>query len=245
MQTIRNRNEAIVEKIKGLLALADDNGNDEESQTAFMMAQKLMLKNEISMEEIHSSESNKKINEGQVTTYKKLYWWERKLAMIISENFRVKFFYNNKHLKGRKHIKRAITFFGYDKDVELAKEMYVLAYDVILFYSKQFVEAMYGHEGDERSHKKTSSYRNSYMRGFLDGMDKKFKEQVESMQQEFGVMVLLPEDVKNAYDQMFEGKKGLDLKIPSVEEVFAYSKGYSESEKVDYTKSTIDGWDME
>jgi len=42
-----NRNESIIKKIKGLLAIADDAKNDEESQSAFLLAQKLMIKHDI------------------------------------------------------------------------------------------------------------------------------------------------------------------------------------------------------
>lgn len=89
-----NRNDGIIKKIKGLLAIANDNKNDEESQSAFIMAQKLMIKYDISMGEVESKKESQDIKQGQVTVHKKLFWWERKLAIIISNNFRVKFFYN-------------------------------------------------------------------------------------------------------------------------------------------------------
>lgn len=37
-------NKDIISKIKGLLKLANDNRNDEEGQSAFILAQRLMLK---------------------------------------------------------------------------------------------------------------------------------------------------------------------------------------------------------
>ncbi len=42
------RNESIIKKIRGLLAIANDNKSDEESQSAFLLAQKLMIKHDIS-----------------------------------------------------------------------------------------------------------------------------------------------------------------------------------------------------
>lgn len=204
------------------------------------MAQKLMIKYDISMGEVESKKESQDIKQGQVTVHKKLFWWERKLAIIISNNFRVKFFYNNKHLNGQKKIKRAIVFLGFDRDVELAKEMYVLAYDVLTFYTKQFVEEQYKDKGFFRDHGKTADYKNSYIRGFLEGMDTRFKEQVEKMKQEFGLMVLLPVEVQSAYDEMFAGTKGIGFQLPPIGEIQAYQRGFSEGNQVDYTRSSID-----
>ena len=47
-------------------------------------------KNEV--EELSVDSENDVIGEESVTIYKRLYWWERQLACIISENFRVKNF---------------------------------------------------------------------------------------------------------------------------------------------------------
>ncbi|GIN71271.1 hypothetical protein J14TS2_17460 [Bacillus sp. J14TS2] len=236
---MENRNDAIINKIKGLLAIASDQQNDEESQSAFIMAQKLMIKYDISSGEIEEDKESDSVLEGKVTVYKTLYWWERKLARIISENFRVRFFYNNKVLKGESKTKRAITFLGYEKDVQLAKEMYVLAYDVITFYSKVFIENHYKKSSDYRSRRNTAKLKNSYMRGFLYGLDEKFASQLEEMQQEYGLMVLLPKEVKGTYDEMFKGKKGLSFNIPPIEEIEAYQEGYQDGNRVDYTKSTL------
>ena len=41
--------EKIIEKIKNLVKLAQDNPSDEEGQTALLMAQKLMLKHDVSL----------------------------------------------------------------------------------------------------------------------------------------------------------------------------------------------------
>lgn len=85
-----HNNKKIIKKIKGLLAISRDQKNDEESQSAFILAQKLMIqynidKNEV--EELSVDFENDVIGEESVTIYKRLYWWERQLACIISENF--------------------------------------------------------------------------------------------------------------------------------------------------------------
>lgn len=46
-------NNAILKKVKGLLAIANDAGNDNESQSALLMAQRLMLKHGIGMKDLN------------------------------------------------------------------------------------------------------------------------------------------------------------------------------------------------
>ncbi|MBU5267878.1 hypothetical protein KQI21_13860 [Virgibacillus proomii] len=81
-----------------------------------------MLKHDVSMSDIALIENKRNIDEGQVTVLKKLYWWERELAIIISKNFRVQWYMKNRYLNGERNIKRAIIFFGYETDVALAKK---------------------------------------------------------------------------------------------------------------------------
>lgn len=86
-------NKKIVKKIKGLLAIARDKKNDEESQSAFLLAQKLMIQYSVEKSEVEDYELSSEmdsIDEESVTIYKKLFWWERALAGIIAKNFKVK-----------------------------------------------------------------------------------------------------------------------------------------------------------
>ncbi|MEK5332721.1 DUF2786 domain-containing protein [Lysinibacillus sp. FSL W8-0992] len=239
-EKMTNRNESIIEKIKGLLALANDNQNDEECQTAFMMAQKLMIKYDISSSELVENYNNRAISENQATAYKTLYWWERQLANIITRNFRVTWYYNSKIIKGASKKKRAIVFMGFESDVALAKEMYVLAYDVLSFYVQKFVDDYYDGAQLHRTKRMTTELKNSYTRGFLRGMEEKFDEQVKAMEQEYGLIVLLPTEVKQEYDKRFGSRKGLTYKIPPVEEIEVYQRGFRDGNQVDYTKSSLD-----
>lgn len=129
---------------------------------------------------------------------------------------------------------------GYENDIALAKEMYILAYEVLSFYVSQFVDEYYKVNFLQRERSLTTELKNSYIRGFLSGLNEKFEKQVKEMEQEYGLMVLLPTEVKQAYDEMFEGKKGLSFKLPPIEEVEVYQQGFHDGNKVDYTKSTLD-----
>ncbi|MEC1158733.1 DUF2786 domain-containing protein [Cytobacillus horneckiae] len=234
-----NNNEVIIKKIKGLLAIANDNKNDEESQTAFLMAQKLMIKNDISISEIDTNIEHKDIQDGQITSYKKLYWWEHELANIMSKNFKVKSYINSKYLQNSIHKKRAIMFLGYESDVVLAKEMYLLAYEALTFYANEFVNSYYENHAYLRERRITENIKSSYMRGFLSGLKQKFVEQLIQMREEFGLMVLVPKEVEETYGSIVTGGS-LTYKLPPIEEIAAYEKGFYDGNKIDYTKKTID-----
>jgi hypothetical protein len=234
------RNDNIIKKIKGLLAIARDHKSDEESQSAFILAQKLMKKHNITIGEVDHEDAGKKVEKGQATAHKKLSWWETELARTMAKNFRVKFYFNND--RSGKQTKRAIVFMGFESDVLLAKEMYVLAYDVLTYYTQRYVKNYYLAKPSQ-PRTITNELKNSYMQGFLAGLADKFEEQVKEMEQEWGLMVLVPQEVNDEYNKMFGKKKGggVTFQVPNVAMGNAYSKGYNQGNRVDYTKSTIDG----
>ena len=238
METV---NESIIKKIRGLLAIANDHQNDEESQSAFLLAQKLMIKHSISLSEVEENGEKQPIEQGQATAYKKLLWWERKLANIMSENFRVKNYLNILRKAGDKQRKSRIMFYGFESDVELAKEMYVLAYDALKLYADRYIEIYYDTYGEERNRKITGMVKDSYIKGFLEGLDAKFKEQVSQMRQEYGLVLLVPKEVEEGFNELSKDfGKGTSWRVPSVSEARAYDEGYSDGKSIDYSKSTID-----
>ncbi|TYU25367.1 DUF2786 domain-containing protein [Listeria monocytogenes] len=231
-------NEKIIRKVKRLLALARENKNDEEGQTAFMFAQRLMLENNIKESELSDDEAAMElITENNITIYKKLFWWERSLADVIADNFRVKSFYKVRGSSSAK--KSAITFFGLEKDLELAKEMYLLAYEAVVFHSKAYVNDHYKQTNEKRERYFTEQLKTSYIRGFLDGMDAKFREQISILRNEFEVLVLMPQKVEDEFEKHSEDFGTYDLNIPAVESSHACAVGYEQGNSIDFTKSTI------
>ena len=80
-----NPNDKILDKIRNLLELAEDGNQDEESQTALLMAQKLMLKHKISQQELDAATSLDAIVTRSLSVYKTLFWWEKILARTIAD----------------------------------------------------------------------------------------------------------------------------------------------------------------
>lgn len=235
---MENKNEKIIKKIKGLLAISRDERNDEESQSAFVLAQRLMIQYSIDKSLVEGSEyyeNDDSIDEASVTIFKKLYWWEKELAQIISKNFKVK---NFVRIKGRKS---KVVFFGFGRDLELAKEMFILAYDVILFHSKKFIDEFYSlRDGVERDRYLTASIKSSYINGFLQGLKKRFSEQIAELREVYEVLVLIPEEVEEAYNEKVKSFTGKSTySIPNARISSAYEKGFTDGNSIDFTKRTI------
>lgn len=83
-------NEKLIEKIKNLIQLANDNPSDEEGQTALLLAQKLMLKNNIALAEVEQFDEPKKFETSSTIAKEanRILWWERELAYTLAHNFR-------------------------------------------------------------------------------------------------------------------------------------------------------------
>lgn len=80
----------ILSKVQNLLELAYDAPNDEEGQTALLMAQKLMVKHNLSISDIKTYQQNDNIGETVGHWEYRMVWWKETLAAILGENFRCK-----------------------------------------------------------------------------------------------------------------------------------------------------------
>ena len=172
----------IIEKIQNLLELAYDAPNDEEGQTALLMAQKLMVKHNLSMNDLTNSKTQKNIGETIGTWEYRLPWWQEKLAGILGENFRCKTIRRRLPEDGITQI----IFFGYQSDAEFCSKVYEGA----LLYLKYRLKRLF----PTVSRARWKDYKKSYLLGFLNGIDQRFQDQAQSSE-EFGLMVKIPAEV--------------------------------------------------
>lgn len=228
-----NNNDRIIRRIKGLLELAEGEANMNESHSAFLQAQKMMVKYGVDPSELTDDEKVIEVLESSGTDFKRLYWYERELASIVAKNFRCKSYINNRYIEGKSQVQRQIMFMGAEQDVQLATEMYKLVTSAMEFYTQRYVKK---NSLGVRSH--TQSLKNDYMNGFIDGLERKFEEQIQS--QEWRLVLVVPKEVEERFDEVVTGK-GLDYNIPQLESDETYQQGYKDGNAIDYQKETIDG----
>lgn len=197
-------NEKLLEKIKKLFALSKNNPSQQEAESAALMAQKLMMENDISLEEIEDVDLDKKeeITEECVDLEAKK--WKYTLARIVADNFRVKHFYRGKD---------TLIFYGHTTDVKIATETF------------KYLFAMGNRLGNKlaREVRKTRGYAdnvyNSCVIGFCQGVREALAEQSKAL------MVIVPEDVKEAYTVRTKGCGTFTANAPRAYNGDAYRAG--------------------
>ncbi|MDT2527135.1 DUF2786 domain-containing protein [Lactococcus petauri] len=245
---MNNKNNRIIKKIKGLLAISKDNANDEECQSAFVLAQKLMIQYQIDQSLIDETICSKKnINEQEVTSLKKLYRWERTLAAVVANNFRVKHYIKVSGARGK------LIFYGLPNDLELSKEVYIFAYESILYFSKQFVSnkiseclTSQGKWDKRRSQSRraySESLKKAYIKGFLSGLNQKFSEQKSTLSNDVMLLTKVPEIVEESYKELSKsfstyGNEEKEKKFTE-EELMAYLTGVKQGKRSDLKYARI------
>ncbi|MFT8878873.1 MAG: DUF2786 domain-containing protein [Oenococcus sp.] len=229
-------NENIIRKIKGLLNKSE--GNDDEAQSALVLAQRLMLKYKIDEEQVQGADLiANSIDEEKVTVYKSLHYWEDQLASVIANNFRVKMYYQNKGSY------KSIRYYGFDKDRVLAKEVFIIAYEALLAHSKKYLNRWYEKNFYVERTRKTSNYLlESYRVGFVEGLSEAFDKQVSALKGKYEVMVLIPKEVKDSYKQMSDswGTKPYSKKpIYKDYQEDALASGVQDGSNMDFTRKHI------
>ena len=207
----------MLEKIKKLLAKAEGTNNEQEAKIFFMKAQELMAKNDISLEEVNQQQTAEVVSdiilEGKKTTAAR----NLHLASIIAKNFKVKTF-----LQGG-----SIRFMGFTNDVKVAK----LTFDSIAKFMEKKRSQLYRQYKKEG--KSTKGVRESYTTGFLTGLDKGFKENVESL----ALIIITPEAVVKQYEEETNGSKKKHINS-KVNDSALYHKGYKDG--VNFNKNRLE-----
>lgn len=213
--------EKVIEKIKNLIELAND-GNDEEGQTALLMAQRLMLKHDVSLAQVEAFEekasAEEESGENVVEARKKMPWWIKSLHVILASNFRC---YS---LTARRGDVTEVSFFGSKSDVEMVSKIYEAAVLYLNYRLKRLPD-------------KSANYKNSYLHGFLHSLQQRFKSQVE----EFGLMVLPSEKVKEDFYGLYQGIKKSSVERPNATNAEAFSAGKNDGENATILPEEIIG----
>lgn len=229
-------NDKILQKIRNLLELAEDGQNDEESQTALLMAQKLMLKHKISQKEVNATESAEIVLKS-LSVYKRIYWWEKSLATVIAQNFRVMHYVQSNRLPFQSSTVRKIVLMGFPEDVELAFEIFHLAAESMKHHASIHLK------DNQDSNLAIVDLRKAYYLGFIDGLKEKFNAQREAMISEndaYALVIQVPNEVQEAFDDQVRGRK-ISYKVPQYSrEDAAYSEGFKRGKSITLTTDLIE-----
>lgn len=208
MTTNTINEEKLIKKVQKLLALADDNSNENEAQAAYARAQELIAEYSLDM----SKASDKPIEIVMMkATHPNNNGYRKPLAVIIADNFRVKVF-----MQGND-----VVFFGQKFDVKVAVEVFNHAYA----YSR--------HRGLQLEYQARKEGRcsrglaNSYWTGFMQGLKAILDEQCKAL------MIVTPEAVEKKWAEEMAPtmRKGSGGQRQTGFNADAYDKGYEEGKE--------------
>lgn len=206
--------EKVIDKVKKLLAIADRAANpcDHEAELALLKAQELLAKNGLSMSDISDKPTAKDVIERLTTDFSKTMWWSKIPHNIIAKNFRCTSFILKRGIG-----KTALGFIGLNDDVELA--------ETVFKYAQKFCE--YQADYYTLRHKTTNrtATKNDFIRGFINGLDTKYKEQVDN--NNWGLVLVQDQAVKDYCEEHLTGKKEKVGAVSSARDSEAKHAGYS------------------
>lgn len=208
---MENKREKIIERIKKLLAVAEDRGATEyEAAAAALAAQRLIAEYDVEQWEIHSKDAEP-IETVYAKDVKRRWRWQ--LADVIAPAFRCKTYQTRKWSYERCRYMHLMGFYGYKTDATAAamtfNSLYKIGNRLASRYSR---DAAYG------------TY-NAYVAGFVDGIALELEKQSEAL------MIIVPPKVNEKYEIEHGGMKSVDttLKIGAGDDAYyAYNEGVQE-----------------
>lgn len=207
-----NNNERILDKVRKMLALAGNNPSQEEAESALLMAQRMLTKYGLSMEDIDSTDAiTREVIDDYVTGFAKTPWWHKSLASTIARNFKCRV-YTSKSC-GYSCIK----FVGYKDDVEVAREVLNYAIEIADKKALQYTRKV------RDSGKPTAGVRNDFLAGFISGLSAKFQEQVTTM----ALVVVVPTEVNDYVESNLNLRSGRRSMVKAQGNAEARAEGYS------------------
>jgi len=183
---MQDRSE-IIDRIRKLLALATDNPNPAEAAQAAMMAQRLIVKNDVADYELMEKVETQKIIESHSCDARRNAW-SSKLAGVVADAFRCQIY--------RWHYKDDTVhwvFVGYELDATAAKQVFDTLFEIGNRLAAEECRIFRRVFGTARGVK------NSYLNGFVSGIRSELEKQSKEL------MVVRSKEVDEAYDKITEG----------------------------------------
>lgn len=180
------------EKIRKLLALAES-PIEAEARAALLKARRLMAEHKLTERECKEGRKQIVRHITDITCSKRREPWIIPLSAVIGEN------YCCQALRNRRHGKQTNTvgFIGLEDDIEICVVIFKYAVDCIragIKNIKQEYNAYY--LASELTKQKCDSY--GY--GFVNGISQAFKQQYEENQKEWGLVLTMPLEIKEAVE---------------------------------------------
>lgn len=192
---MNNDREKIIERIKKLMAVAEDRGATEhEAAAAALAAQRLIAQYDVEQWEIHTA---KEEPIGEVYANDAPRRWRWSLAHVIAPAFRCKYHETRKRVwhKTRWRNDHLITFYGYKTDATAAAMTFNSLYKI-----GNRLASRYSRGADYGTY-------NAYVTGFVAGIQSELEKQTEAL------MIIVPPKVNEKYEVDFSSLREVDTTL--------------------------------
>lgn len=201
--------EKILNKIKNLLDLANNNPNENEAMAAALKAQELMAKYNVELDQLDDKPETHEITEEiyRQSGKHEMKKWKIGLSVIVAENFRCRTYTIDK---------KDVVFYGYKEDAKIALQVFTYLYEVgnklaVRYYNKCKKEG-----------KETRGVMNTYLIGFRDGVREVLGKQCTAL------MIVTPKEVNESFDEMTKEWRSVKTTLRMSGDHDAYSNGKSD-----------------
>lgn len=209
------KNDKILDKISNLMKRAKS-ADDAEGEASILLAQKLMIKHNVSLSDVELFENQSEINSSSVQ-FGRLLWWQRVLAANLASQFRCK-----SVLSGTNKV----IFYGMNDDAQIASEVYEGAIMHIKYRRSKMTYA-------------TKAEKTSYIKGFICGLIDRLEEQRMSLVSESTeLMVLVPQEVNDHVQKITNGNQS-KISYPDDLDIEHYVKGMRDGSSTEIMTSRI------
>lgn len=216
------------DKIRKLLALAES-PVEAEAKAALLKARQLMAEHKLTEADCKAAEKQAVRDvKTNITCSKRREPWIIGLSATIGENYCCKGY--RTHGYGRQT--QQIGFIGLEDDVEVCVAIFQYAVDCVRAGVKRLKAEYAEYAGCYAKFIKQEC--DSYAYGFVKGIQTAFERQEEEHRQEWGLVLVMPKEVKEAAQHL--GHEEFKARAAENISASAYKQGYIEGKEFDPTR---------
>lgn len=214
--------EEAIDKVAKILRFKDKAGTEEEAISNILIAQRIMAKYDIDLDEIEQDQIlddfvAEEVYEEKYKTCK----WKYILASVLAPNFRCRMSANSG--------KGAVVFYGHISDVEILKRVY----SYLLITGTELAKREF--KRYKVNGKSAIGVKNTYYVGFLRGIESALSEQCTAL------MVSVPSDVNEEFGKLVSGFKKKKNSLRPTVDGNVYNKGFEDGRSAVKSRAIEEG----
>ena len=208
-----------------------------EARAASLALQRLLVANDMTLDEISLSDDAPEINETGEDVGKRVAIWVKALAYVIASNYRCESYFHVRHERDfwtnrQKITSKQVVFVGEAEDSVVAAGCFRATRHAIERCFTSYVDRRFRETGERIG--KQSGSKNSYCLGFVEGLKQAYGEQVAA-DESFALAVVVPEsvtrfineqhDIKTEPKQRYIVSQDTSIHDAGAEDGYGYGKG--------------------